>query len=148
MHAPSLALQFSGSILLMADTRVQLLVSQALPATLSRFWFNVLLHFRRPKNLSYWYLFLYLRLLSPLCYLACISLHSSRLPSFSRLFIAMCFLPRYFVLYLRFVHFSLPFISSLSILSSQLFAFRALVLHSLHAYSNEALLGVIGIRDI
>ena len=131
---------FQVSILLMADTRVQLLVSQALPATLSGFWFNVLLHFRRPKNLSYWYLFLYLRLLSPLCYLACISLHSSRLPSLSRLLIAMYFLPRYFVLYLRIVRFSLPFISSLSILSSQLFAFRALVLHSLHAYSNALLI--------
>ena len=60
--------------------------------------------------------------------------------SLSRLFIAMCFLPRYFVLYLRFVRFSLPFISSLSILSSQLFAFRAVVLHSLHAYSNALLI--------
>ena len=58
---------FQVSILLMADNRVQLLVSQAVPAALSRFWFNVLLHFRRPKNLSYWYLFLYLRLLSPSC---------------------------------------------------------------------------------
>ena len=49
------------------------------------------------------------------------------------------YLPRYFVLYLRFVRFPLPFISSLPILSSQLFAFRALVLHSLHAYSNVLL---------
>ena len=130
---------FQVFILVMADNRVQLLVSQAVPAALSRLWFNELLYFLIPKNLNYRYLFVYLRLLLPSCQRV-FSLHSSRLPSLSRPFNAMRFLPRYFVLYLHFVCFSFPCISSLSMLSSQLFAFRTVFLHSLHAYSNVLLM--------
>ena len=59
---------------------------------------------------------------------------------FPSVYCYVLYLSRYFVLYLRFLYLPLPFISSLPILSSQLFAFRALVLHSLHAYSNVLLI--------
>ena len=123
----------------MADNRVQLLVSQAVPAALCRFWFNVLLHFWRQKNLSYWYLFCIYAFCRPRVTVHFASFLPASFP-FPSVYCYVLYLPRYFVLYLRFLYFPLPFISSLPILSSQLFAFRALVLHSLHAYSNVLLI--------